>query len=244
MSIELFAKKIHGFLDEVVETQTTNIRQAAKLMAKSIEKDGIIYTFGTGHSHMIAEEVMYRAGTLVPIYAMLESGVTGDTQVTKSEFTERLEGYAELILDYHKPTSNDVLIIISYSGRNPVPVEMALEAKKRGIPVIAITSVTYSKGQPSRHKNGLRLFEIADIVIDNCGVFGDACIQLEGLEQPVAPTSNLVANFIIHSLTMEAVIELIKKGIEPPVFWSGNLDGGREKNNEYIEKYWNRIRVW
>lgn len=244
MSLELFAKNIHNLIDDIVETQSGKIREAAKVMADKVKNGGIIYTFGTGHSHTIAEEVMYRAGTIVPVYAILESGVTGDREVTKSEFTERLEGYAKIILNYHKVTKNDVLIIISNSGRNAVPVEMALEAKKREIPTIAITSVTYSSQQTSRHSSGKRLYEIADIVIDNCGVFGDASIKLEGLEQPVAPTSNIAANFIIHSLTMEAVISLLKEGIDPPVFWSGNLDGAREKNDEYLAKYWNKIRVW
>jgi uncharacterized phosphosugar-binding protein len=231
-------------IDQIVNSQKENIRKAAAIMADSVKSGGIIFTFGTGHSHMIAEEVMYRAGTLVPIYAILEQGVSGDRDVTKSEFTERLEGYAELILNYHKLTDKDVLIIISNSGRNAVPIEMAMGAKKRGIPVIAVTSLEYSKGQPSRHSSGKRLFELADVTIDNCGVLGDAVIKLDGLEQPVAPTSNLTANFIIHSLTMETVIALLDMGITPPVFFSGNLDGAREKNEEYLAQYWNRIRVW
>ena len=244
MSIELYAEKVNGMINEIVKTQKSNILEAAGLMADAVKQNGLIFTFGTGHSHMIAEEIMYRAGTIVPVYAMLEQGVTGDREVTKSEFTERLDGYAELILNYHRPTERDVLIIISNSGRNPVPVQMAIGAKKRHIPVIAITSVAYSKSQPSRDKSGKRLFELADVTIDNCGVPGDASIKLEGLEQPVAPTSNLTANFIIHSLTMETVIHLLKEGIKPPVFWSGNLDGAREKNEEYLRQYWDRIRVW
>jgi uncharacterized phosphosugar-binding protein len=244
MSIELYAEKVQKMIDQIVNSQKENIRKAAAIMADSVKSGGIIFTFGTGHSHMIAEEVMYRAGTLVPIYAILEQGVSGDRDVTKSEFTERLEGYAELILNYHKLTDKDVLIIISNSGRNAVPIEMAMGAKKRGIPVIAVTSLEYSKGQPSRHSSGKMLFELADVTIDNCGVLGDAVIKLDGLEQPVAPTSNLTANFIIHSLTMETVIALLDMGITPPVFFSGNLDGAREKNEEYLAQYWNRIRVW
>lgn len=244
MSTELFAEKIHKIINKITDTQKENILTAAGLMAKAVKSNGIIFTFGTGHSHTIAEEIMYRAGTLVPVYAILEQGVTGDREVTKSEYTEKLDGYAKLILDYHKVSANDVLIIISNSGRNSVPVQMALEAKKHSIPVIAITCVSYSKSQPSLDKSGKRLFEIADVVIDNCGVPGDAIIKLDGLEQPVAPTSNLAANFIIHSLTMETVIKLLEHGITPPVFWSGNLDGARKKNDVFLEKYWDRIRVW
>jgi len=244
MSTELYAEKVHGIIDKIVTTQKQNILKAAGLMAEAIKNDGLIFTFGTGHSPTIAEEIMYRAGTIVPVYAILEQGVTGDREVSKSEFTERLDGYAELILDYHRLTPRDVLIIISNSGRNPVPVQMAIGARKRGIPVIAVTSVAYSRAQPSRDKSGKRLFEVADVVIDNCGVPGDAVIKLDGLEQPVGPTSNLAANFIVHCLSMETAGALLSQGIKPPVFWSGNLDGAREKNAAYLNKYWDRIRVW
>lgn len=239
-----YAEKSIGFIKQIEEQEKDNIQKAAELVRDVIKRDGIVYTFGTGHSHLIAEEVMYRAGGLVPVYAIIEDGITGNHEVTKSEYTERLEGYAECILNYHKPTSNDCLIIISNSGRNGVTVEMAMEAKKRGIPTICITSVTYSMSQPSRHKSGKRLCELTDIVIDNCSVFGDACLKLEGLEQPVGPTSNFAATFIIHSVLVWAMELLLEDGVEVPVFWSGNMDGGREKNEYYLEKYWQRMRCW
>lgn len=239
-----YAKKEIGFIEQICRDEKDNIKKAADLIRDVVNRDGIVYTFGTGHSHMIAEEVMYRAGGLVPTYAIIEDGVTGNHEVTKSEYTERLSGYAECILNYHRLTSNDMLIIISNSGRNGVTVEMAMEAKKRGITTVAITSKTYSMAQTSRHSSGLRLCEVADIVIDNCSGFGDACMQIEGLAQPVGPSSNFAANFIIHSTFVWAIEMLVKEGKEVPIFWSGNMDGGREKNEYYLEKYWNRMRCW
>lgn len=241
---EEFAEKVCGFINDIKNDEAENMKTAAQIMGKVLLNDGLIYTFGTGHSHMIAEEVFYRAGGLAPVYAIIEDGVTGNHDVTKSEFTERLHGYAKCIMDYHKPTSNDCMIIISESGRNPVPVEMAMECKKRNIPVIAITGVTYSKGQSSRHESGKRLFEVADVVIDNHTAFADTCMRIEGLEQPVGPTSNIAAGYIIHSLIMMAIETLVKAGVEAPVFRSGNLDGAREKNDVLLEKYWSRIRTW
>lgn len=241
---EEFGTKVKNYLDDIMEVEKDNILEAARVMAEKVKNDGLVFTFGTGHSHMIAEEVFYRAGGLVPVYAIIEDGVTGNHDVTKSEFTERLHGYAKCIMDYHKPTSNDCMIIISESGRNAVPVEMAMECKKRGIFCIAITGVTYSMGQSSRHESGKRLCEVADIVIDNHTEFGDNCMKIDGFDQPVGPTSNIAANFIIHSLILETINNCVQSGIDVPVFFSGNLDGAREKNDIMLEKYWGRIRTW
>lgn len=241
---EDFKTKIVGFLDQIETEEKENILKAAKIMSDTIKNGGLVYTFGTGHSHMVAEEVFYRAGGLVPLYAIIEDGVSGNHDVTKSEHVERLEGYAKCIMDYHKPTAKDCMIIISESGRNGVPIEMAMECKNRGIPSIAITSVTYSSGQSSRHSSGKRLYEVADVVIDNHSEFGDNCMHIENFEQPVGPSSNICADFIIHSLVLECIDNLVKEGIKPEVFYSGNLDGAREKNDVMLEKYWGRIRTW
>ena len=239
-----YTEKSIGFIQQIADQEYDNIEKAAEIVKNVIKNDGIVFTFGSGHSHLIAEEVMYRAGGLVPVYAILEDGVTGNREVTKSEYTERLEGYAAMIMNYHRPTSNDCLIIISNSGRNGVPVEMAMEARKRGIPTICITSVPYSQSQTSRHSSGKRLFELTDVVIDNCSVFGDACVQVEGIEPPVGPTSNFAATFIIHSILLCAMELAASEGFDVPVFWSGNMDGGREKNEKHLERYWARMRCW
>lgn len=244
MTYEIFYDRVQQFLKDICNEEKINIDKAAQVMSKVISQDGLIYTFGTGHSHMIAEEIFYRAGGLVPVYAIIEDGVSGNHDVTKSEFTERLHGYAKCIMDYHKPSSHDCMIIISESGRNAVPVEMAMECKKRNIPCIAITGVTYSKGQSSRHESGKRLYEVADIVIDNHTLFGDTCMTIEGIQQPVGPTSNIAANFIIHSLVIETIAKCYHQNIEVPIFYSGNLDGAREKNDLMLDKYWGRIRTW
>lgn len=241
---EKFHNNVQKYLLDICHDEKENMLKAVEIMSQVIAHDGLIYTFGTGHSHMVAEEVFYRAGGLVPLYAIIEDGISGNHDVTKSEFTERLHGYAKCIMDYHKPTSNDCMIIISESGRNAVPVEMAMECKKRHIPCIAITGVTYSMGQSSRHESGKRLCEIADIVIDNHTEFGDTCMKIEGVAQPVGPTSNIAADFIIHSLIIETIGKCHQLGIEVPIFYSGNLDGAREKNDLMLEKYWGRIRTW
>jgi len=242
--LELFARKLHDMIDGALATQADAVRQAAEWAAEVVASDGILYTFGTGHSHCVAEEAVYRAGGLAPVDAILEPSLTGNSEVVKSEFMERVEGVARVILDYRRLASRDLLFIISNSGRNAAPVEMALEARARGVKTVAITSLDYSRSVSSRHSSGQKLYEVADLVIDNGGVFGDACLHLPGLEQPVAPTSNIMALFLLHSILAQTAQNLLNRGLEPPVFWSGNLDGARERNQALLDRYWGRIRLW
>lgn len=242
--LELFARKLHDMIDGALATQAKAVRQAAEWAAEAVASDGILYTFGTGHSHCVAEEAVYRAGGLAPVDAILEPSLTGSSEVVKSEFMERVEGVARVILDYRRLTSRDLLFIISNSGRNAAPVEMALEARARGVKTVAITSLDYSRSVSSRHSSGQKLYEVADLVIDNGGVLGDACLRLPGLEQPVGPTSNIMALFLLHSILAQTAQNLLNRGLEPPVFWSGNLDGARERNQALLDRYWGRIRLW
>lgn len=239
-----FFNKVKEILDRVEATQYENINKAAVIVADTIEKDGIVYTFGTGHSHCVAEEVIYRAGGLAPFDAILEPSLTGTTDVVKSEQMERIEDISRVIMEHRRIKANDSMIIISNSGRNGAPVEMALQCRKRGIPVIAITSLEYTKNVTSRHSSGKKLCEAADVVIDNCGVYGDASIYLDNFNIPMGSTSNIIGNCIMHSIIIEAAQMLVDRGIEPPVFLSGNLDNCKEVNQKLLDKYWGRIRIW
>lgn len=240
----IFFDNVKKILNTVEQTQKQNILKAAQVVAGTIANDGIVYTFGTGHSHCVAEEVTYRAGGLAPIDAVLEPSLTGTTDVVKSEQLERIEGISKIILDHRRITSKDCMVIISNSGRNGAPVEMAIECRKKGITTIAITSLEYAKNVASRHSSGKKLNEAADIVIDNCGVFGDATVNLAGSKVPMGSTSNIIGNCIMHAITIEAARILIESGIEPPVFLSGNLDNCKEVNQKLLDKYWGRIRMW
>lgn len=239
-----YTKVIQDVLQRIVETQMEQIERAAEIAADAIAQDGILYTFGTGHSHVIAEDVAYRAGGLAPVDAILEPSLTGHTKVWQSEYMERVEGMAEVILNYYGMSSRDALVVISNSGRNAAPIEMAAGAKARGVPVIAITSLAHSKGTASRHSSGKKVYELADVVIDNCCPKGDCLLHLPGLPVPVGAGSGVAGMFIMHSIIVQTIQNLLERGIQPPVFMSGNLDGSDEYNQAILERYKGRIKIW
>lgn len=239
-----FADEVLDLLHRIRREQLPAIDRAAERIARSLAAGGVLHIFGTGHSHLIAEEVVYRAGVLAPVDAILEPSLTGQVDVTKSELAERLEGWGRIIVEHRRFQPEDVLLVVSNSGRNAAPVEVALEAKARGIPVLAITSLAYSRAVSSRHRSGKRLFEIADLVIDNMTPFGDALLQVPGVPVPVGPASGIAGMFIVHCVLVQAVEHLLRLGVVPPVFASGNRDEGRGYNEAILERYRHRIRVW
>jgi uncharacterized phosphosugar-binding protein len=239
-----YAQGIQSVLARIIETQMEKIDRAAEIIANAIAGDGILYTFGTGHSHVIAEDVAYRAGGLAPVDAILEASLTGHEKVRQSEYMERVEGMASVIFDYYGVSSKDALVIISNSGRNAAPIEMAELARAHHVPVVAITSLAHSQGTSSRHSSGKKLYQLADVVIDNLCPRGDALIRMEGLATPVGAGSGVAGMFIMHTIIVQAVQNLLERGIQPPVFMSGNLDESEEYNRAMLERYKGRIKVW
>jgi uncharacterized phosphosugar-binding protein len=239
-----YATAVQTILQRIVATQMDPIERAAEIVATAIANDGIVYTFGTGHSHVIAEDVAYRAGGLAPLDAILEPSLTGHEKVSQSEYMERVEGMAAVILDYYRISSRDALVVISNSGRNAAPIEMAEGARARGVPVIAITSLQHSLGTSSRHSSGNKLYELADVVIDNCCPKGDCLLHLDGLKPPVGAGSGVAGLFIMHTIVVQTIQNLLDRGIQPPVFMSGNLDGSDKFNQVLLARYQGRIKIW
>lgn len=233
---------VNDMVDEILQTQRHQIERAAEIVSQTISQDGLVHTIGVGHSHCLAEDVFWRAGTLVPIHAILESSMIGTTEIVKSAYMEKLEGTGPILCDYHRVEPPDALMAISNSGNNAMPIDVAIEARKRGVKVIAVCSVTYAKSLRARHSSGKKLIDVADVVIDNCGQIGDTCLRLEGLEQGLGPTSTITGAFITNSVLVQAAANLREMGILPMVYWSGNLEGGMEANQAYLDQYWCRMR--
>lgn len=233
-----YTQHLHTLLDQVETTQTEAIHKASLMIAQAIEDHHALFVFGASHAGILSMELFYRSGGLVmanPIFApdlMLDA-----RPVTLTTDMERLEGYGNILLNQSKIQTGDVLIIHSVSGRNAVSIDMALEAKKRQIPVIVITNVTYSTQLSSRHSSGLKLMDTADVLIDNCGDFEDSSIEIIGTSQKMGPTSTIIGAYIVNSLAMMCAEELILRGIEVPIYHSANMEGGDVFNETLMRRY-------
>lgn len=205
-----------------VDTQLPAVREAAGVVADALSGGKQFWAFGTGHSHVIAEELYGRAGGLAEVRAVLEPGLMLHEGLLKSSLLERLGGLAEVLLQVNEIQAGDVLLIASNSGRNAVPVELAVGARAAGAKVIALTSLAHSTAVSSRAPGGQRLFEVADVVIDNCGVPGDALIDVEGSPEKTGSTSTMVGALLVQALTVEVVTLLTERGQTPNVLRSLN----------------------
>lgn len=239
-----YANAINAVLNRILETQMDAIGKAAQIVADAIARDGLLYTFGTGHSHVTAEDLTYRAGSLLPVDAIMERSLSGHEKVAQSEYMERVEGIAKVIWDYYEVSPRDALIVVSNSGRNAAPIEMAMIAKEHGVPVIGVTSLAHSQGTTSRHSSGKKMYEYCDVVVDNLCPKGDCLLHLDGLQQPVGAGSSVATLFILNMIVTQSVQDLLDRGIVPPVGMSGNLDGSYEYNQQFFDRYKGRIKVW
>ncbi|WP_460293325.1 SIS domain-containing protein [Clostridium tertium] len=234
-----YIDKIKDLIDVIEKEEKENMEKATEIIVKAILNKKAIFSFGASHAGILTEELYYRAGGLVVINPIFARNLMLDTSpITMTSEMERLEGYGTTVANKTNISEGDVVIVHSVSGRNPVSIEMAIESKKKGATVIFITNLSYSKGVSSRHSSGKNLYQVSDIVIDNHGEKGDACVEISGLNQKVSPTSTVAAVTIMNSIIAEATELLVKNGMDkPPIFYSANIDGGDELNRKIFEEY-------
>ena len=238
-----YIRKLQAVLDRIAAEQAGNIEQAGAIVADAIAGGGIIHTFGTGHSHIIAEDAFFRAGGIAAVNPILDERFLFLKGALESTRAERQSGVARELLERENVSRGDAAIVISNSGRNAVPVEMALEMKRIGLPVIAITSITQSSGSSPRHSSGKRLFEIADVVIDNCVPVGDALMRIDGIESMTGPSSTVAGSAIVHSIMIEALSALSRGGVGAAVLPSANLENtSADTLRDILRPFAGRIR--
>lgn len=224
-----------GQLERVLAAQRGSLEAAARLWTEAIKQDKLLYSFGSGHSRYIAGELYWRAGGLAPVM-MIEEGTNG--------LAERVEGYAVTFMSRYDIQAGDLLVVVSNSGINPVPIEVAMFGKNAGMTVIAVTSLDYSRGAKSRHSSGKKLYELADVTLDTMGVYGDAVVDLPGVAWRVAPTSTLVSVAMLNAVVAQTAHNLIAQGITPPVLISANVPEGDAHNQQMSDRYWKRLAAF
>ncbi|PYI51503.1 SIS domain-containing protein [Paenibacillus flagellatus] len=239
--IETYFRTIGTMLEDVLAAEAGRMKQAAVKVADCIEAGGVVHLFGCGHSHLLTEEVFYRAGGLVPVRPIFYEPLMLHEGAVRSSELERMNGLAGAFMDGQDIREGEVMFVLSTSGRNPVPVDVALAAKAKGAYTIGITSIAYSHSQLSRHESGKRLSDAVDLAIDNRAVKGDAVLTHERVKVPFTPTSTVIGAAILNAVLAQAIVALAERGVEPPVFLSGNIDGADAHNEALIAKYRGRI---
>ncbi len=237
-----YFENLQRILNRIMSEQGENIEKAAQSVADTLRNGGRIHTFGTGHSHMLAEEIFYRAGGLVNVNPILETGLMLHESASKSTELERLEGYGDILFNLHSIKSSDLLFLFSNSGRNGVAIDLAIIAEKNGVKTVVITNMEHTMQGKSRHSSGKKLYELGSVVIDNCGCVGDASMKIEKIGRNVAPTSTAAGAAILNAIEARSVEIMVNEGFTPEVFSSSNVDGGDEINEAYVRKYIKEIK--
>jgi uncharacterized phosphosugar-binding protein len=232
-----------ALLQRVRDEDGESIAAAGALIADTVADGGRLFAFGAGHSSLAAQDVVYRAGGLALMNLLTVPGVVGVDVMpaTLGSALERVDGLASAVLDTSPVRSGDLLVIISLSGRNALPVEMAMNARALGVKVIGVTSVAYASETKSRHSSGSYLKDHCDLVLDSKIAVGDAEITVDTVPAPFAPASTVITTALLQAVMATAAGTLADRGIEPPLLRSGNVDGGHEWNGRVFEEYGDRI---
>ena len=241
---DLYLLQAQALLGQVAQTQRAAINASVELLANALSNGKLIHTFGTGHSHLLAEEIFYRAGGLAAIYPILDERLMLHKDVVKGSQNERLPGLAQELISQHPIASGDVVIVISNSGGNQVTIDLVKLAQGLGAKVIAVTSVNHATSSAARSSAAEKIHQLADVVLDNSGVVGDALVRVTGSPMSVGPTSTVIGGALLQAVVVGTVAECLKRGVEPEIFLSSNLAGGDENNAAIFDKYRSLINLY
>lgn len=242
-----FHRIVLELIQTIYDREQEHITTAARLMADRLKEDGLIYVYGSGgHSALGAQEFFYRAGGLVPIYPMFDVNISVLGGALRSTLIERTPGYARATLEYYGLGPGDVLVVTSAYGVNAASVDAAIEGKKMGARVIAVTSCDFAGEVPlqqaARHPSRQHLSQVADLTVDTHVPVGDAVAGVEGLETKMGPVSTILVSYAIQALTIRTAELLLAEGITPPVWVSATVPQGDDINKGYLARYQQRIK--
>ena len=241
MLLDQYKDHIISAITHISQSEGDKIMQAAALAAKVIEDDGLIYIFGCGHSGILSCEGFYRAGGLACVAPVFCGPIMLHEGAAESSRLEKLSGFAERLRDMYRLESRDMMFIVSTSDKNAVPVEYAEYVSSLGIPTVAVCSSAYFD-QPAHNACGRHLHEVCTLYIDNHAPFGYACLQPEGAAAAMTPLSTVTGVYILNSVLAQATELALSRGVDVPIYLSGNIPGGAERNRALIERYQPRIK--
>ena len=235
-ALDQYLRAVIKLQRRVVERQYSILMQIAQRMAETTRREGRIFLFGTGHSHLLAEEGFYRAGGLANVVPILTEHLMLHHLPALGSRLERTPDLADMILDRYAPEPGEILFVFSNSGVNRLPVEMAVRGRERGLFVVSISSLVYAQQAPLSDL-GVRLDQSADLALDNGGVPGDALLELPDFPWRVAPSSTVLGALLWNGLVSETARLLLASGIEHPIFVSINVEGAAQHNQLLLEKW-------
>ena len=248
MSLDKYRKEVVSVLDQIWNTQAENIRKAAVMMAESVAKGGLVHLFGSGHSVLPVQDIFPRYGSFPVFRPLMDArlmwqNVIGSGGAKGLLWLERREGYAKVLFENEPIKSGDVMVVFSHGGMNAVGIEVAIEARERGLKVVVVTSMDNQRISKATHSSGKKLSDVGDVVIDNCVPARDALVPIEGWKAPVAAGSTVAFITVAMSIVAEVAAELAKRGISQPVFVSPNVAGIPADNNPKVfEAYEKNLR--
>lgn len=248
MSFEKYRDRSTEVLRQVWSTQAEAICSAAGRMAETMARGGLVHLFGSGHSVLPVLDIFPRYGSFCGFHPLLDArlmwfNVTGSGGAPGVLWLERREGYAAGLLEHEPLRAGDVMVVFSHGGLNAAGIEVAGEAKARGLTVVGVTSMAHYRARAATHSSGKKLADVADIVIDNCVPAEDALVSIEGWKAPVAAGSTLAFIAIAMAIVAQVASELARRGIQPPVFVSPNVPGISPDNNRQVFSAYERSRV-
>ena len=242
-----YLESIHALLTRILEEERDALDRAADRLAAHIAADRLIYVFGPGgHSNLAAQEIFFRAGGLMHVSAILDEGTLLSNGALRSMAIERTPGYGKVVIADRGLGAEDLLILVNAYGINAALIDAALEARKRGVFLIGVSSRDHADGtspdHPARHPTKRNLHEVVDIAVDTKIAIGDAVVQLSGMGERIAAVSTFANAFALNCLVIRTVAKLVERGVEPPVWRSGNAPGGDEANAHFLRRFRDRVR--
>lgn len=242
-----YLDKSTALMRRILVEEAQSIAQAAQRVADQVAADKLVHVYGPGgHSNLAAQEIFFRAGGLMHVSAILDEGTLLSNGALRSMAVERTPGYGKIVIADQSLGEGDLLILANAYGMNATLIDAALEAKRNGVFVIGVSSREHANStradHPARHPTKQNLHDVVDIAIDTKVPVGDALINVEGMSQPIAAVSTFANAFALNSLVIHTVSALVERGIEPPVWRSGNAPDGDTLNARFIAKFKERVR--